>query len=538
MILGAGMSGSMLGLILARHGVNVLILDGDVHPRFAVGESTIPHTSLLQSILAEKYQIPEIDYLAYPDGIADHIAPTCGIKRAFGFCYQRAGQWYNHQEGLAFGTSSKDENHLFRQDVDAYLYYTALRYGVTGRQGVRVAGVAIDRQGVRVTLTTGEELQAQYVVDGTGYQSVLAEHFGLRENPPPLKHHSRTLFTHMVDVEPFEEELNPLTLSWAQSTLHHVFPRGWFWVIPFNNYERSTNPLISVGLTVDNRRHPRDPNLSPEEEFMAFLEQFPSVKRQFRHARAVRPWVSTGRLQYSSRQSAGYRWCLMSHAAGFIDPLFSRGLINTTEIIANLVEPLLAALNSGDFDEGAFEHLNTLQRQMLAYNDNLVNGAFISWDDFDLFNAWLRVWALGTILTEFRIMNALTDYTRTRDERYLQAGATNPIFSNFEDPSYRDFFTQAVAVIEGYDAGRWPAAEAAQRIFDLTQAYPFPVLIREDSMHRAGWLKEGEVISPRNIEFARRGYRWAITNPHTRDLFGTSETFFRWRAQQADPHLL
>lgn len=531
------MSGSMLGMILAKHGVNVLILDGEVHPRFAVGESTIPHTSLLQSILAEKYHIPEIDNLAYPDRIADHIAPTSGIKRAFGFCYQRAGRWYDHREGLSFGTSSKDENHLFRQDIDAYLYYAALRYGATGRQGVRVTGVAVDETGVRLTLTTGEELRAQYLVDGTGYKSVLADHFNLRQNPPALKHHSRTLFTHMVDVEPFEQASNPLTLSWAQTTLHHVFPRGWFWVIPFNNYERSTNPLISVGLTLDLQRHPRQPNLSPEEEFCAFMEPFPSVKRQFRHARAVRPWVSTGRLQYASRASAGYRWCLMSHAAGFIDPLFSRGLINTTEIIANLVDPLLAALNSGDFDQAAFDHLNRLQRQMLTYNDNLVHGAFISWDDFDLFNAWLRVWALGTILTEFRIMNALTDYTATRDERHLQGEAANPIFSNFEDPDYRAFFTRAVEVIESYDAGRLCAPDAAQHIFDLTQAYAFPVLIRHDAMHRAGWLRPGEEISPRNIQFARQGYRWAITNPQTRDLFGTAETFFRWRARQADPHV-
>src|SRR6185503_15162174 len=72
-ILGTGMSGTILGAILASQGADVVMLDSQPHPRFAVGESTIPHTSLLLSILAERYGVPEIDYLAYPDRIARRI---------------------------------------------------------------------------------------------------------------------------------------------------------------------------------------------------------------------------------------------------------------------------------------------------------------------------------------------------------------------------------------------------------------------------------------------------------------------------------
>src|SRR6185503_11311256 len=116
-ILGTGMSGTILGAILASQGADVVMLDSQPHPRFAVGESTIPHTSLLLSILAERYGVPEIDYLAYPDRIARHVCTTCGVKRSFGFAYQRPGLPYDHREGIQFGTSSKDENHLFRQDI-------------------------------------------------------------------------------------------------------------------------------------------------------------------------------------------------------------------------------------------------------------------------------------------------------------------------------------------------------------------------------------------------------------------------------------
>ena len=149
-ILGSGMSGSIMAAILAKRGVSVLLLDGEVHPRFAVGESTIPHTSLLISLLAEKYDMPELDYTTYPDRLADHVCTTCGVKRTFGFAYHRPGEIYDRREGLQFGTSAKDENHWFRQDIDAYLYHLAVHYGAVPRQGTKVTSLEIDQQGVRM----------------------------------------------------------------------------------------------------------------------------------------------------------------------------------------------------------------------------------------------------------------------------------------------------------------------------------------------------------------------------------------------------
>ena len=530
------MSGSIMAAVLAKRGVNVLLADGDVHPRFAVGESTIPHTSLLISLLAEKYGMPELDYTTYPDRLADHVCTTCGVKRTFGFAYHRPGEVHDRREALQFGTSAKDENHWFRQDIDAYLYHLAVHYGAVPRQRTKVTSLKINEQGVRMRLSTGEDIHARYLVDATGYRSVIADRYNLREKPTRFKHHSRSLFTHMVDVPPFDEENNPLSVSWHQSTLHHCFERGWFWVIPFNNHKRSTNPLISVGLTIDPRRYPKN-SQPPEEEFEQFLRRFPSVAEQFANAKAVRPWVSTDRLQYSSKQTVGYRWCMMSHAAGALDPLFSRGLINTIEVIHALLDPLMNALAEDDFDEARFAQIESLQQRVLDYNDRLVNGAFISWADFDLWNAWLRVWGLGTLITEFRTMNALADYARTHDEQYISGGTQNPVFSNFEDPDYAAFFAGASELIEAFEAQELSAPETSQRIFDLAHHYPFPVVIRRDAMTRAGWIKEGDHLSDRDVEYARRGFRWALTNPDTRDLFGSSATFFRWCAHRPDPHL-
>ena len=39
----------MLGAILARNGAKVVMLDSKAHPKFAIGESTIPNHSMIRT---------------------------------------------------------------------------------------------------------------------------------------------------------------------------------------------------------------------------------------------------------------------------------------------------------------------------------------------------------------------------------------------------------------------------------------------------------------------------------------------------------
>jgi FADH2 O2-dependent halogenase len=228
----------------------------------------------------------------------------------------------------------------------------------------------------------------------------------------------------------------------------------------------------------------------------------------------------------------------MSHASGFVDPLFSRGMFNTVEVIDSLVGPLLEALKTDNFDEEAFRPIDTQQQLILDYNDNLVNGSFISWDDFDLWNAWLRVFGLGTFLAEFHLMNGMSDYTRTGDSSHLKGPIRNPIFCEFEDPDYKDFFNASVETVEAVEAGTLGAKQAAKRIFELADSYAFPIPLRKDALVRARWVKEEDEMSESGLGRVRRGFRWALTSPDTRDLVNSSQTFFRWCAHQPDPHLV
>ena len=84
-ILGTGIGGSMLGAILAKHHLNVLMLDAETHPRFAIGEATTPDTNFRLKLLSHKYDVPEIAHLSAFHPTRDFISPACGVKRAFSF---------------------------------------------------------------------------------------------------------------------------------------------------------------------------------------------------------------------------------------------------------------------------------------------------------------------------------------------------------------------------------------------------------------------------------------------------------------------
>jgi FADH2 O2-dependent halogenase len=510
-ILGSGIAGSTLAAVLARNGASVLMIDAGSHPRFAVGESTTPHTSMLLRLISERYDVPEIKHLTTFENVQSNIARSCGVKRNFGFLYHRPRKRQLFGEAHQFPISRilHTESHLFRQDTDAWMMHVAVGYGARIKQHTAIADIAFDDDGVTLADARGTSFRGRFVVDATGQGSPLAAQLGLREDPPSLRHHARSLFTHMIDVAPYEDIVprvahgNPT--KWSEGTLHHIFEGGWLWVIPFNNHLRGTNPLVSVGLCLDPRVHP-PADAGPEEEFRAFIDRFPDIRRQFAGARAIRPWVSTPRMQYSSHTTVGPRWCLASHAAGFIDPLFSRGLSNSFEIVNALGSRLLDALRDDDFSVERFEYVQRLEAGLLRFNDEIVANAYTSFRDYELWDAWFRVWALAQIFATFEVNRVYARYLDTHDAAELE-----PLERVAPDGSLprfapaRELHTSASADVRAVADGRLDARTAAQSIMRRLQEADFipPAFGLDDPSNT--WLNATPAKALRAIRWARNG---------------------------------
>ena len=155
-ILGAGFEGGMLGTILAYKGAKVVIVDAGSHPRFALGESTVRHTFRMIKIMAERFGVPEFK-TEFNSGelLHTHVSNHFGVKKNFGFILHRAGEHQRPEEATQLVIPPYREGyeaHLFRQDTDQYLTYTAIHHGATVKYNTRVKTVETDAQGV--TLTT------------------------------------------------------------------------------------------------------------------------------------------------------------------------------------------------------------------------------------------------------------------------------------------------------------------------------------------------------------------------------------------------
>lgn len=510
-ILGSGLAGSVAGTIMARHGAKVLLIDATSHPRFAIGESMTPQLVEWIHILAERHRIPELKSLASVNASTRDIAPTFGTKAHFGFMKHEPGREPDPREAtqLALPKIFLNNSHMFRQDSDAFMFYVAVKYGCTAKQNWRAADVDFDDDGVTVTGQNGEAFRGKYLIDASGFRSPLAEKFDLRDKPARFKHHSRSMFTHYVGIKPFDDvsghpkELRP-PADWHTGTMHHLIERGWFWIIAFDNHKKSRNPLCSVGLTMDERTYPKPKDLTPDEEFSQFLDRYPAVKRQFDGASRVREWVSTDRLQYSSKQTIGDRWCLMSHAAGFLDPLFSCGLSNTFEVVDALTSRLIEALKDGDFSAERFEYVERLEQGLLKYNDDIVNSSFISFSHFRLWNAVFRIWGSFISPGTMRLTRARLNHVKDGDERHFRdlEDSQFPGLWWPESEKFKTLLESTAETCEKYEAGALSGDEAADIVFQMIKDC--------DIVNPAfGWKDENQrFVSPSTLTMARFLY-WA-----------------------------
>ena len=474
-VLGSGIAGSTLAAILGRQGFRVLLLEKGTHPRFAVGEAMQPQSSMLMWILGERFDVPEIANISSTEKILTRVTRNCGVKKTFGFLYHEEGKPQDPAQAnllIPPQTPLVSESHLFREDIDEYLMKAAVKYGADYRDRTDVQDFEINDGGVVLRTSAGEEFHARFLVDGTGHKSVVANKFGLRPVVPDLRTQSRTIFTHMTGLERYDDTIPPedrpgLSRGWYEGTLHHMIDGGWFWIIRFDNVPGSESNVTSVGLTLDMRKYPQRDDVTPEQEFQEIVARYPSIARHLEGGVAVRPWVGTGRLQFSATDSVGPRCFLMSHAHGFIDALYSRGMINTFEQIHALAPRLMQALKDDDFSPERFDYPRRLQQSMIQDNDRMVFNSFRSFATFDTWNAWLRLWLINIIFGDLRMFRICLKYLMTGDKATFSLLDNDPLplSSAPGEDLMEDLYRFGDETYNRWEAGELTAQEAAAAIF-------------------------------------------------------------------------
>jgi len=308
-ILGGGPAGATLGAFLARAGVDVTIFDGGKRPPLIVGESLVPAV------------VPFLRAL----GIEDEVASYSVFKPGATFTFDE-GDSLTFLFGEVRSAKTPYSYNVPRDRLDQSVREAALRAGarLVPRHGrlEREGGSERVRLAEESLAAAGLAAQPDFVVDAAGRVRLLGRLLEL----PVVEGGRRdtALHTHLEGV--------PLLYEGHVHTdrLEH----GWCWRIPLPG-------RVSVGLVIDGPVL-REFGDTAEEQFDAYLRHDRRLRDWGAVAKRIAPVVKYTNYQMRHTRGAGENWALLGDAFGFVDPVFSSGMLVGLDAAQELAKTLLA----------------------------------------------------------------------------------------------------------------------------------------------------------------------------------------------------
>jgi flavin-dependent dehydrogenase len=361
-VIGGGPAGSTVSTLLAKQGHAVELFERERFPRFHIGESLIPQTY---------HVLKRLDML--PKMRASHF-----VKK---YSVQFITQHGKLSEPFYFIDHNPHESsqtwQVVRSELDTMLLANAAEHGVQVHQGSRVLEVLFEGSravGVRVQDESGERtVRADVVVDASGQSSMIMDRLGLREWDPVLKKAAVWTYWKGAKRDVGKDEGATLVIQTQGKN-------GWFWYIPQHD------DIISVGVVAPFDYLLKDrSDKDLESIYFAEVERCPGVKPRIAGATRCDIFRAAKEYSYRATKVAGDGWALVGDAFGFLDPLYSSGVLLALTSGAMAADAIAEGLAKGDTSEKQLRKwepefvagMERMRRLVCAYYDGFSFGRFV-----------------------------------------------------------------------------------------------------------------------------------------------------------------
>jgi len=327
-IIGGGPAGAALGTLVARAGYRVRLFEKEPFPRFHIGESLVPAINLCLERLGV---LGELDRLRSPRKHGVQFFTPKAVGRPFYFEEVADPRMHSTWQVL-------------RSEFDAMLLDNAVRAGVQADTGTEVLDVWTVQDvvaGVQVKHTGGHEevVEARIVVDASGQNGVIARQFGGRTHIPGLRNTS--VFAHYRDA------VLDGGRDAGSTLIFRLDSQAWIWLIPLPD-------LVSIGLVAP-AREISSYGASPAAILDAAIAACPALAERLAPASRTTEVRAMRDFSYHAERDGGPGWLLVGDALGFIDPIYSTGLLLALQSAELGADAVVAALGGRrDFDFRGF----------------------------------------------------------------------------------------------------------------------------------------------------------------------------------------